>query len=158
MLSLGQGNCSLNYYTHFQIGDDSGVQSSVSKHSSPAKHSGTSDYGTCTCSGSGGVGDTRGCNSVRTWTDSSSCHGDYNSDSELSVGSDDSTPNYEDLSTLRHTTSTDSDDDDSYFERLVALEILNIELLKHTGNPEKLNKKITTLSIYIFNSTKRHKS
>lgn len=95
---------------------------------------------------------------MRTWTDSSSCHGDYNSDSELSVGSDDSTPNYEDLSTLKHTTSTDSDDDDSYFERLVALEILNIELLKHTGNPEKLNKKITTLSTHIFNSTGSHKS
>lgn len=106
-----------------QIGDGSDDSKVSANNLSPAKYSGTSDYGTCTCSGSGGVGDARGCNSVRTWTDSSSCHGDYNSDSELSVGSDDSTPNYEDLSTLRHTTSTDSDDDDSYFERYVYLEI-----------------------------------
>lgn len=87
----------------------------------------TSDYGTCTCSATGSGGTTSGsitganrrrtaCASNHTWTDSSSCHGDYDSDSDLSVGSDNSTPNYEEGSTLRHV-STDSDDDDSYFER-----------------------------------------
>lgn len=100
----------------YQIGDEVDDNNSAT-NLSPAKYSGTSDYGTCTCSGSGGLGGTRGCNSVRTWTDSSSCHGDYNSESELSVGSDDSTSNFEELSTPRHATSTDSDDDDSYFER-----------------------------------------
>lgn len=79
----------------------------------------TSDYGTCTCSGSAsanGEGEAVGCLSSNGWTDSSSCHGDYNSDSELSVGSDDSSAYLEEGSTLRHV-STDSDEDDSYFER-----------------------------------------
>ncbi|XP_067932346.1 uncharacterized protein [Watersipora subatra] len=81
------------------------------------KPSGTSDYGTCTCSGSGGgEADAKGCLSSHTWTDSSSCHGDYNSDSDLSVGSHSFRSEYEEGSTLRHA-STDSDDDDSYFER-----------------------------------------
>ena len=73
----------------------------------------TSDYGTCACSGS--RQDRQSSVGSQGWTDSS-CHGDYDSDSLLSVGSDNSLVYGEESSTL-HFTSTDSDDDDSYFER-----------------------------------------
>lgn len=73
----------------------------------------TSDYGTCACSGS--RQDRHDSVGSQGLTDSS-CHGDYDSDSLLSVGSDGSLLYHEECSTLCFT-STDSDEDESYFER-----------------------------------------